>query len=400
MMKRIVLLTLLITASCVIALQAVFAQTGVSLEVEIKNIENSAARQGISAADKHDALVRLARLRQLSGDIEGAAKNWLEAANAVSGQTDDNALLSCAYCLAAMGEWDSAATALEPLLSKLPRARFLDSCIKAVKTGDLSALAAIADNPAYSQMKAEILFVLWKLSQGERKSGEQGSSQGGAQGTAQSDAAEKWRQRLVDEFPQALEGMLAAGNISSVIVMPSPFWLFAGGLDSLPVLASERLQETATVHLTAGGQPNVSPVQTVPAPQVSVSQASTPQTSVSQTYVPQTQVSQVSAPQTSSSQTPAIQSSASQASSQTSASQPSPQSNISTNVRLQTGIYSREANAQAQFTNLIKAGFTPSIELRTVNGNEMWAVIVPAGSDTNKTIASLRAAGFDSFPLR
>jgi hypothetical protein len=386
-MKRFVLLTLLITASCVFARQGVFAQTGVSLEIEIKNIENSAARQGISAADRHDALVRLARLRQLSGDIEGAAKNWFEAANAVSGQTDGNALLSCAYCLAAMGEWDSAAAALEPLLSKLPRARFLDSFIKAIKTGDLSALAALADNPEYSQMKAEILFVLWKLTQGERKSG----MQGGTQVTAQNDTAEKYRRRLTDEFPQTPEGLLASGNPSSIIVMPSPFWLLAGGLDSLPVLASERQQETAAGYLTAGSQPTVSAVQTVPASQTPVSQVSASQASPSQTFAPQTSVSQTPVTQTSVTQATATQ---------ISASQPSVQSTVSTNVRLQTGIYSREANAQTQFTNLIKAGFSPSIELRTVNGNEMWAVIVSAGSDSNKTIASLRAAGFDSFPLR
>jgi hypothetical protein len=32
--------------------------------------------------------------------------------------------------------------------------------------------------------------------------------------------------------------------------------------------------------------------------------------------------------------------------------------------------------------------------------NELWAVIVPAGTDTNRTIAELRAAGFESFPLK
>jgi hypothetical protein len=41
-------------------------------------------------------------------------------------------------------------------------------------------------------------------------------------------------------------------------------------------------------------------------------------------------------------------------------------------------------------------GFSPSLESR----NEKWAVMVPAGSDTNRTIAELCAAGFESFPVR
>jgi hypothetical protein len=46
--------------------------------------------------------------------------------------------------------------------------------------------------------------------------------------------------------------------------------------------------------------------------------------------------------------------------------------------------------------NLKKAGFSPLLEIR----NEKWAVMVPAGADTNRTIAELRAAGFESFPVR
>jgi len=336
-MKKSVFLVLLIILACAFGQQAVFAQTGVSLEVELKNIEASAHKQGISAQEKHDALVRLARLRQLSGDIEGAARNWLEAAAAIPGKVDDDALLSCAYCLAAMGEWDRAITALEPLQSKSPRARFLDTAVKAVKTGDTSALSAIADNPEYSQLKAEILFILWK--------------------TAKGDAPEKWRQRLIAEFPQTPEGRLAASQSSSVVVRPSPFWLFAGGYDSLTVLASEKPSEMPAVQVAVVEQ-------TPPAFQVGASQA------VSQPSAPQTNVVQ-SVPQAASS-----------------------------TARLQTGIFGRQVNAQAQITNLKQAGFSPSIEERIVNGNEMWAVTVPAGTDQGRTIRELREAGFESFPVK
>jgi len=323
--KRFIFLILMITASCAFGRLTVFAQTGVSLEVEIKTIEASTSKQGISAVEKHDALVRLARLRQLSGDIEGAARNWFEAAGAIPGKVDDDALLSCAYCLAAMGEWDRATTALDPLLLKSQRARFLDTVIKAIKTGDFSALGSLADNPEYSGLKVEILFVLWKLTQG--------------------DLSERWRQRLINgEFKQTPEGILAA-NKPSAIIKPSPFWLFAGGLDSLPVLASEKPSETITAQTTTVAQ-------TTPSSQTTVSQPSAPQTTVPKT------------------------------------------------AKLQIGIFGREANAQAQVAKLRQAGFSPSIEKRIVSGNEMWAVTVSAGTDQARTIRDLREAGFESFPIK
>ncbi|MDR0322829.1 MAG: SPOR domain-containing protein [Treponema sp.] len=290
-----------------------FSQTGVSLKTEIQNLEKIAGGQGTSPSERHNALVRLARLRQLSGDIEGAARNWLEAAAAVPGQVDDDALLACAYCLAAMGEWDRARTALEPLLLKSVRANFLNISINAINTGNTSTLAAIAENPVYSQMKSEIYFMLWKISGGE--------------------AAENWRQRLVNEFPQSPEGRLASGENSRVVkASPTPFWLFMGGLDSLSVLESEPLSLSSAVQPAANQSANA--VQTV-----------------------------------------------------------------SSQSRLQTGLFSRQENAQAQAASLRQAGFSSSIERRIVNNNEMWAVVVSAGQDTNRTIAALRNAGFESFPL-
>ena len=312
------------------------AQTGASLEAEIQNIERTVAGQGISASEKHDAFVRLARLRQLSGDIEGAARNWLEAAAAIPGSVDDDALLSCAYCLAAMGEWDRARAAIEPLLLKSQRARFLDISITAIKTGNTSTLAAIANNSEYSQLKSEIYFMLWKTSNGEN--------------------AEIWRRRLASEFPQTPEGRLAVGGTSAVVMRQSPFWLFLSGLDSLPLAAGAEPRPSAPI----APPPAERPAQVTTAPQPpAVSRPPPPQPPPSQPTV---------------TQSPATQ----------------------TTVKLQTGIFSRQANANTQMANLRQAGFSPSIEQR----GEMWAVTVPAGADTNRTIRELKTAGFDSFPLR
>ena len=340
---------LLMTAS-------LYAQTGVSLEAEIQNMEKTASKQDVSAQEKHDALVRLARLRQLSGDIEGAAKNWLEAAAAIPGSVDDDALLSCAYCLAAMGEWDRAATALEPLLSKSPRARFLSISIYAIKTGDTSPLAAMAHSGDYSQLKSEIYFMLWK--------------------TSRAQASETWRRRLADEFPQTPEGRLASGAASAVSVRPGPFWLFMNTPDSLSLETAQAVPRPAPEAAASAAAERPAPETVAPAvsalavsaPAVSVQTVATPPAAavaaIPQPSVPQTTAAQTAAPQT--------------------------------GARLQTGIFGQRANAEAQITNLIQAGFSPLIEQR----GEMWAVTVPAGADQTRTAGELKEAGFDSFLLR
>lgn len=319
------------------AFSRMFAQSGIPLETEIKNIENAANRAGVSAEQRHDSLVRLAQLRQLSGDIEGAAKNWLDAAGAVPGQVDDDALLSCAYCLAAMGEWDRTVTALQPLLSKYVRARFLDTSVKAVKTGDLSALSMLAGNPEFSKMKNEIYFLLWKIPQ-------------------EQEIGEPWRRRLIAEFPQSPEGRLAAGgNNETIVLRPSPFWFFLGKNSSQSETSN---QNSELLEKTSGASVNQPEVIAV-----------TPQLTDSN-----------SAPQAA----PAT---------------PSPQEKKSAG-KLQTGLFRQLANAQAQIDSLKKAGFSSSLERRIVNGNEMWAVTVFAGFDINKSISDLRAVGFESFLVR
>jgi hypothetical protein len=164
-----------------------------------------------------------------------------------------------------------------------------------LNTGNTTALSEIAYAPEYSQMRSEIYYLLWKLSNGSE--------------------AEKWRQRLVSEFPQSPEGRLTVSTASQVVLSQSPFWLFLGRLDSLPIVVSETIRPSST-------------------------------------------------------------------------------------IKLQTGLFNREANAQSLAEDLKKAGFNPSVEKRIVNSGEMWAVVISSGSDTNSTIRELREAGFDSFPLR
>jgi cell division septation protein DedD len=338
-MKKSVFLIFMITSACVFGRQTIFAQTGVSLDAEIKNMEKTVNKQGVSPSQKHETLVRLARLKQLSGDIEGAAKNWFEAAAAIPGSVDDEALLACAGCLAAMGEWDRASAALEPIVSKIQRARFLDTAIKAIQSGDELPLAALAANPQFSQMKSEIYFMLWKISKEQ--------------------TAESWRGKLLAEFPQSPEGRLAAVESSStIIVRPTPFWFFASGLDSLPLTAETYTtrQNTAQKPASTENTPVQKSTQVVSQTTASSAQPqnSTPKTTSAQAAVP------------------------------------------AAGIKLQTGKYSIQANADKQMDKLRLAGFTPFMEKR----DEYWFVMVPAEADQGRTISELRKAGFDSFPVK
>lgn len=66
---------------------------------------------------------------------------------------------------------------------------------------------------------------------------------------------------------------------------------------------------------------------------------------------------------------------------------------------LQTGLYSREANARAQVENLKKKGFESIIKRRKVSDSEYWAVMVPSGGDVTKKLMELKNSGFESFPV-
>jgi hypothetical protein len=204
-------------------------EAGIPVGAELQNLEKVLASPDISLAGRREALIRLARLRQLAGDTEGAAKSWLEAA-VISG--DDAARVTGAFCLAAMGEWEQAGVALEPVLAKsegpVPlQARYLDACLKAWTSGNLSSLIILAERAEYAALRPSIYYTLWKtLSAGS--------------GVSAAVSAENWKTRLLAEFPRSPEGRIAAsavgaangeaGGASGLIsARPSPLWLLLPG---------------------------------------------------------------------------------------------------------------------------------------------------------------------------
>ena len=66
---------------------------------------------------------------------------------------------------------------------------------------------------------------------------------------------------------------------------------------------------------------------------------------------------------------------------------------------LQTGVFDREDNAKNMGEGLQKAGFSPQITRRTVNGIDYWAVSVGSGADMNETIKKLKDLGYEAFPV-
>ncbi|MDR2480419.1 MAG: SPOR domain-containing protein [Treponema sp.] len=207
-------------------------QPGNPLGVEIQNLEKALARPGISGAEKHDVLVRLAQLQQLSGNIESAAQNWLSAASlppeakSAPDQRDDFALVSGVYCLGAMGEWDKAEAALGPLLSAVRQGRrsvpeaarlhahYLEACARLWKSSgsDTAAMTALAENPRYAALRPVIYYTLWKA--------------------ASASSGEHWKARLLTEFPQSPEARIAAGGDAAhpvISASPALMWLFFSG---------------------------------------------------------------------------------------------------------------------------------------------------------------------------
>ncbi|MDR0494195.1 MAG: SPOR domain-containing protein [Treponema sp.] len=303
------------------------AQEPGQLGAEIQRLEQKLS-SGIPPAERHDALTHLAQLRQLSGNLASAAAHWLDAAAA--DPRDDGALVAGAYCLAAIGEWEKAASILSPLLAagkwgpSMLQAYYLDACLKAWTANDASQLSALGERLEFAALRPMIYYTLWQIISRNPN-------------TAGAGGADSWKTRLLAEFPQSPEARAAvpASNRDSLAVsaVQSPLWLLIPG-----IAASARPTETA--------KPAV-PVP-ISAPPADAGKPSTP---------------------------------------------------VST-VVLQTGVFSKEANASAQSDALRKAGYTPSITRKLVNGAELWAVTVPPGQDVNKTIAELKKAGFESFPVK
>jgi hypothetical protein len=234
------------------ALQALFPGPPVpaqSLGTEVRNIEKNLETPGLSAAGRREALARLARLRELSGDLESAARYWGEAAAAEPGKPDDLALVRGAWCLAAIGEWDQAAAVARAVLRDgrpgpaLLKARYLGALFEALGAADFSALESLAGSSGFESLRPPAYYALWKLL---------------------GPAGAPWKSRLLAEFPRSPEARIAASEETGgggIRAVPAPMWLLFPGREAVV------LSVPAVPPGVAASNP-VRPVPAAPAPPV------------------------------------------------------------------------------------------------------------------------------------
>ncbi|MDR1375099.1 MAG: SPOR domain-containing protein [Treponema sp.] len=288
---------------------------GTPLAAEIQNIDKKLKDSAASGVQRREALRRLARLLRLSGNIEGAAQIWMEAA--YTDRRDDEALLEGAACFIALGELDRAEAAVGPALLSgdrriLLKARSTAARIEAFRSGNTAAMTALLNDPGYGDLKPVSYYTIWKIS-----------------------GIESYKTRLLAEFPASPEARIVREE-EAVGAVPHALWLLFPGRDSIT---------ESPVALSSG----------------TVLPTSIPGSAMDSGIVP-------------------------------AASGDGP-------LALQTGLFSREENALAMGERLRAAGFTASVDRRTVNESPYWAVSVSPGVDANHTMLRLRDAGFESFPV-
>jgi tetratricopeptide (TPR) repeat protein len=66
---------------------------------------------------------------------------------------------------------------------------------------------------------------------------------------------------------------------------------------------------------------------------------------------------------------------------------------------LQAGMFSVEKNAMELARKLTVAGFESEIGKKTVNSQTYWVVLIPGGENITASLARLKAAGFEAFPV-
>jgi len=287
----------------------VHAQTG--LGTQIRELEQRLASPTLAPAERHAALVSLARLRQLSGNVATAADLWLQAA--ALNPADTASLVSGAYCLAAIGEWERALAVVRPVLDSggtgaaVVRARFLDSALRAWTTGDYSGLLfLIADpDPAAAALRPTVYYTLWWSE---------------SRNPAAAAAAGIWLDRLVSSYPASPEARIAAES-PGVAAAQSPLWLLLPGI---------REAEAPSPPIP-GSPPTIpSPPPPIPIPPI---------------HEPMPI--------------------------------PGLQSLTEFTQGQQTGLFRNESNAMAFAESLMRAGFQVLVIRRMQGGEEMWAVVVP-----------------------
>jgi tetratricopeptide (TPR) repeat protein len=304
---------------------------------EIPLLERRIGNPGIPAVELHDCLTRLGRLFLLSGDPEKAADAFNRAAFANPENRDDRSLLDAARCYLALGEREKAESGIQMVLIS---GRDPAQIREARFLGGLSY--------AFSSGNTQALASLLSAA------GETGPVSSDPSSLPAVDYAERksavlyalwkitgnetYRTRLRAEYPSSLEAKsLDEDPRRQIAGASAAMWFLFPGRDAVS-LEAPVVREPVRA---AGPPPAVATSsQTAPKPEAAASA-----------------------------------------------------------VVLQTGLFGREENARVMADRLKKAGFTPVVSRRTVNGISYFAVSVNASGDVNAVILRLKDSGFEAFPV-
>jgi hypothetical protein len=205
------------TLLCLLPLCLLPAQSPGSrpLAGEIEDIGKKLKDSSVSGRERREALIRLARLRALSGDREGAAAFWIEAAFAEPGYRDDASLLEGTRCLIALGEFERAGANITTILQTgqdgelKTRALCLGAELEAFRKGDTGTLSVLSEDPEYGERRAALLYTLWKTS-----------------------GDESYRIRLEADYPLSPEGRIAGGT-GGVSGPSTALWVLMAGREGM-----------------------------------------------------------------------------------------------------------------------------------------------------------------------
>jgi hypothetical protein len=204
-----------ISLLCLFVGSPLFSQTRpVLLAAEITVIEKKLSDPKLPAAERKQTLEKAARLFELSGNPEGAARAWKDAAGVLPGNSGHNNLLNSARCFAAIGEFETAESILQPIFASsgeqglLIRARLLLIQMDAFKTGNTLNLVNLLGNRDFIDHKPALYYMIWRIS--------------GDPATRTTMAA-----RLQSEFPGSPETRMVR-NDTVVTANPAALWFLAG----------------------------------------------------------------------------------------------------------------------------------------------------------------------------
>jgi hypothetical protein len=192
------------------------AQESFSFQTETARLRGMIASPQSTPQQKHDLFIELAEILRLSGDNEGAAAAWKDAAAAVPGERDDRAVLEMAACLMAVGDWEEASAAVRLVLFTsrnapgiILRAKYLGAQIEAFENGDTVALEFYLDDPDYASLKPAIYYTLYIITK-----------------------KETYKNRLLAEYPASPETRLLTDD---TIPFPGAMWLLYPGRESVTI---------------------------------------------------------------------------------------------------------------------------------------------------------------------